>query len=459
MASFGAMTVDVALGPGSSTWDRLGQWRFLLVMHRALVLQAAHPAVGAAVAEFSVYNARPWRRLFRTLKSLQTYVYGSAAEQRRELARLERLHRRMRGTDGYGRAFDAGDTAARAWVHLTLFEAVLTMQRLGGEPLPDDETARFYAEWRRLGENFGLSAGDLPATHEEFRLYFDRVVTDVLEDNATVRDLLSGSIHRIPPPTGVPIPALVWAPLRYAVVTAVVQATAVTLPPVLRDRLRLTPVPGAGLLVDGLHVSVRLATALLPKPWRYLPFAAASIRAAETPRAEAVPESFFETVLDQNGDGTLRWNDVLAMAREISTHLDLDEEDEDHVHEAFRSWWEQMCSATGTPADSTMTAAAYHQALAAGRYPGPPDPERGYGAVAAAVRHLIDRDGNDEVRQDEYSRLLDHSPRRHELIAAMRELDHDGDGTIRGDELERALRDFLTGDRDLAAARHLFGRV
>ncbi|SDF75973.1 Uncharacterized conserved protein, DUF2236 family [Lentzea fradiae] len=454
------MTVDVALGPGSSTWDHLGQWRFLLVMHRTLVLQSAHPAVGAAVAEYSVYNARPWRRLLRTLESLQTYVYGSASEQRRELARLERLHRRMHGTDRYGRSFDAGDTSARAWVHLTLFEGVVTMRRLSGDPLSPEETARFYAEWRRLGREFGLSADDLPATPEEFQTYFDHVVAEVLEDNSTVRDLLSGSIHRVPPPPGLPLPEPVWAPVRYALVTAVVQATAVTLPEAYRQRLRLTTFPGLGLLVDGLHLSVRLATALLPKPWRYLPIAAASIRAASVPKPPpAAPESFFETVLDQNGDGTLRWNDLLAMAREISTHLDLEEKDEDRVHDAFRSWWEQLCTTTGTPLDGTVTAAAYNAALEDGRYPGPPDREHGYGAVAAAVRGLVDRDGNGEVRQDEYARLLAHSPRRHELIAAMRELDHDGDGTIHGDELEQAVREFLVGERDFTAARQLLGRI
>ncbi|MGI5499938.1 oxygenase MpaB family protein [Lentzea sp. CA-135723] len=453
------MTVDVALGPGSSTWERLGQWRYLLVMHRALVLQAAHPAVGAAVAEYSVYNARPWRRLFRTIESLHTYVYGSPSEQRRELARLERLHRRMQGTDGYGRAYDAGDTKARAWVHLTLFEAVLTMQRLGGDPLSSEETGRFYDEWRRVGRRFGLREDDLPATTQEFQAYFDHVTAEVLEDNATVRDLLSGSIYRIPPPSGLPIPGLVWSPLRFAVVTAAVQATTATLPRAYRERLRLASVPGSELVVNGLHLAVRMITDVLPKPWRYMPLAAASIRAAETPAQAVVPESFFRTVLDQSGDGVLRWSDLLAMARELSTHLDLDEKDEDAVHDAFRSWWEQLAGATGTPLDGSVTEAAYAVALADRAYPGEADRERGYGAVAAVVRRLIDRDGNGEVRQAEYTRLLDHSPRRHELIAALRELDHDGDGTVHGDELEQAVREFLVGERDFEAARHLLGRV
>ncbi|GAA3873184.1 hypothetical protein GCM10022243_42900 [Saccharothrix violaceirubra] len=448
-------------GPGSATWENLGLWRQLLVTHRTLVLQAAHPAVGAAVSRFSVYNARPWRRLFRTLESLQTYVYGSASEQRRELARLERLHRRMRGTDEHGRAFDAADLAARAWVHLTMFEAVLTMRRLGGDPLPADETERFYAEWRRLGQVFGLTEADVPATAAEFAAHFTRTVAEVLEDNATVRDLLSGSIHRVPPPPGLPIPAPLWSPLRHVVVTAVVQATAATLPEAYRERLRLTVLPGADLLVAGLHQAARLASALLPEPWRYLPRASTSIRAAATPRRPdrtPSPESFFTTVLDQTGDGVLRWSDLLALARELSTHLDLDGDDEDAVHTAFESWWDQLRTATGTARDGAVTLDAYLTALADDRYPGPPDPRTGYGAVAGAIRRLIDRDGDGEVRLDEYAKLLDDSPRRHELVAALRDLDRDGDGTVHVDEFEVALQDFLAGRRDLDAARALFGR-
>ncbi|MEJ2855079.1 MULTISPECIES: EF-hand domain-containing protein [unclassified Saccharothrix] len=450
------------LGPGSAAWERLGEWRFLLVMHRMLVLQAAHPAIGAAVSRFSVYNARPWRRLFRTLESLHTYVYGSAAEQRRELDRLDRLHRRMRGTDDRGRVFSAEETGARAWVHLTLFEAVVTMQRLAGDPLSPAETERFYAEWRAVGRLFGLSEEDVPATPAEFDAYFDRMVGEVLEDNATVRDLLSGSIHRLPPPPGVPIPALVWAPVRYLVVSTFVQATVATLPEVYRERLRLTVVPGADLLVGGVHQAVRLAVGVLPKAWRYMPPAAASVRAAAVPRRERdapTPESFFTTVLDQTGDGVLRWSDLLAMAREVSTHFDLDENDETAVHDAFESWWDDLREVTGTPRDGAVTFALYRQAVAEDRYPGEPDPERGYGAVAAVLRHLVDRDDNGEVHRPEYARLLDHSPRRHELVAALRDLDRDGDGTLHSDEFEASLRDFLTGHQDLPAARLLLGRL
>ncbi len=455
------MSAHDVLGPDSVTWDRLGQWRLTLMFHRSLILQAAHPAIGAAVRQFSAYPAHPWRRLFRTLDSLQTYVYGTASERRREITRLERLHRRMRGTDEQGREFTAADREARAWVHLTFVETMLTMCELGGDPLEPAEAARLYDEWRGLGTLFGIADADQPANLAEYREYFDRTVADVLEDNTTVRDLLSGRIFDAPVPGGLPIPDLVWSPLRYAVVATVVQGTIATLPAVYRERLRLTALPGTGLFVSGVHHAARVVTALLPKPWRYLPIASAAIRAADEPAGvdgpRQTPESYFTTILDQTGDGVLRWGDLLGMAREVSTHLDLDESDENDVHDAFESWWRQLRATASEGEDVTFD--AYRLALAEGRYPGEPYPDEGYGRVADVVCRLIDRNGNGEVTRAEYARLLDQSVRRYELIAALRALDHDEDGILYTEELRVALHDFLTGRADLAAARYLFGRA
>jgi uncharacterized protein (DUF2236 family) len=47
-----------------------GDWRLLLVAEQALVLQTAHPMIGAAVTQFSDYRQDPWGRLTRTLQSV-----------------------------------------------------------------------------------------------------------------------------------------------------------------------------------------------------------------------------------------------------------------------------------------------------------------------------------------------------------------------------------------------------
>jgi Ca2+-binding EF-hand superfamily protein len=337
---------------------------------------------------------------------------------------------------------------------------MLTVHRLGGDPLPRAEAERLYAEWRVLGHRFGLADTDLPATLDDFAAYFDRVVDEVLEDNAAVQDLLFGSIHRAPPPPGVRIPRAVWAPLWRAVTTAAVQATVTTLPPAMRRKLHLTALPGSGLVVLGLHHAVRVVMDALPEPWRYMPHAAASIRAVRSaPRLDTPmdPETFFTTVLDQTGEGRVRWNDLLAMARELSVHLDLDETAENEVHAAFESWWHQLRTATG--GGDAITFAQYRAAVAEDRYPGEPDPTSGLGSVVEVVCRLVDRDGNGRIPEEEYARLFSSSPKRHEIIADLRALDRNGDGCLDIRELETALHDFLTGRHDFAVARELLGRV
>jgi uncharacterized protein (DUF2236 family)/Ca2+-binding EF-hand superfamily protein len=446
------------LGAGSATWRYLGKWQLLLVTHRSLVLQAAHPAIGAAVSQFSVYAARPWRRLFNTLNSLQLYVYGTQAQRDKEITRLDRLHRRVRGVDERGRSFTAEDRQARMWVHLTLFDSMVLMQRLSGEPLSRRETERLYGEWVALGLRFGLAHGEQPATLEDFAAYFDRMVEEVLEDNTAVRDLISGTILHAPPPPGVRIPKLVWTPLWRAVTTAAVQATISTLPPALGRKLGLTPVPGAGLVVHGLHHVVRLVMDALPVTWRYMPYASSAIKAVRsTPRMTTPldPATFFSTVLDQTGDGKVRWNDLLAMARELSVHLVLDEAAENEVHAAFESWWRQLSDAAGGADEVTLD--QYAAAVAEGRYPGTPD-STGVGAVVDTLSRLLDRDGSGSIHEEEYAQLFASSPKQHEIIADLRTLDGNGNGLLDTAELAAALRDFLTGRQDLAVARDLLGR-
>lgn len=455
------------LGLGSASWRYIGEWRLFLVLHRALLLQTAYPAVGAAVHQFSVYGAHPWRRLFHSIGSLQRYIYGSQSQRRHEIQRLERLHKRMNGSDERGRAFAASDPAARQWVHLTLFEAVLTMHRLGGDPVPRAEAERMYAEQLWLGELFNLTDAQPPGTLDAFFEYFDHTVADVLENNAAVQDLLSRGIYRVPPPPGIRIPHLLWAPLRNTVVAAAVEATIAELPPVLHKRFGCTPMPGSHLAVLTLHHSSRIITGLLPSAWRYMPYAAAAIKAAQSvppPHTPLDPVLHFTTVLDQTGDGQVGWNDLLAMARELATHLDLDEAAEDELHTAFRSWWLQLRDATGIgedddSGDETFSFSQYRAAIDAGRYPGEPDATDGVGQVVEVVCRLVDRDGDGEITADEYARLFYRSPRQDELIAGLHALDANGDGTVRTEELAAAFRAFLTGERDLPVVRILLGQA
>ncbi|GAB2936527.1 oxygenase MpaB family protein [Nonomuraea fastidiosa] len=139
----------VPFGPGSMHWDTAGEYRNLLVAGSALVLQIMHPAVGAAVAEHSTYRQDPWGRLQRTLISVQKWVYGGA-EGPAEGRRLRRLHAPIGGVDARGRRYHALNGEAWAWVHLTLFERFIALNRYFGTPYTEEQQRRFYEESRQL---------------------------------------------------------------------------------------------------------------------------------------------------------------------------------------------------------------------------------------------------------------------------------------------------------------------
>ena len=65
-------------GPASEAW-RLDREAMLLLGAgaRALLLQVAHPAVAAGVAEHSDFRDDPWQRLDGTIRSDLRIVYGS----------------------------------------------------------------------------------------------------------------------------------------------------------------------------------------------------------------------------------------------------------------------------------------------------------------------------------------------------------------------------------------------
>jgi uncharacterized protein (DUF2236 family) len=62
-----AVTDPGLFGPESITWRVNREGVLLLGGGAALILQVAHPLVGAGVAEHSNYREDPWGRLYRTL--------------------------------------------------------------------------------------------------------------------------------------------------------------------------------------------------------------------------------------------------------------------------------------------------------------------------------------------------------------------------------------------------------
>ncbi len=75
-------------GPESVTWRVNREGVLLLGGGAAIIMQVAHPLVGAGVAEHSNYREDPWGRLYRTLDITTSIVFGSTAKANEASERL-----------------------------------------------------------------------------------------------------------------------------------------------------------------------------------------------------------------------------------------------------------------------------------------------------------------------------------------------------------------------------------
>ncbi|WP_111602278.1 oxygenase MpaB family protein [Streptomyces sp. Amel2xB2] len=261
--------------PGGLLWQAAGEVRTLLSLPSALVMQVAHPAVGAGVDEYSVFRTDPWGRAERSLASVQLWVYGGA-EGVEEGRRLRRLHRGIQGVDAHGREYHALAPANYAWVHATGFPVYRYARlRLGPRPYTPQEERRLYAEWLQVGRLLGLRDRDMPQSVEEFWPYYRRVLDRELEHTAVVGELVD--VRRpVPPPDRGPralrvVLRTVWPVLWPAAARVQRFLTVGLMPPDAREAVGLPWTPRQERRLRMLGRVVRTLFPLLPERLRYLP--------------------------------------------------------------------------------------------------------------------------------------------------------------------------------------------
>ncbi|MEV6419970.1 oxygenase MpaB family protein [Streptomyces sp. NPDC051662] len=423
-------------GPDAQFYRFFNDPRWALAVLRATVLEAAHPQIGAALIDNSTFVAHPWRRLRNTLVSLQRMFGADDDTRRREAARLNRLHARLSGTDARNRPYDAMDPRVRAWVVATLFESSVTMCRLSGQPLDRATMEQLYAEFQAYLMAFGDQAGHLPPTLKEFWQYYDHTVQEELEDTEALRVILYKLFDHLPAPPLLDGLPTVWAAGRALAGPVLGTITVASLPEPFRRRAGLPEIPGAQALMQSAYLGVGLAR-FLPDSWLkaenitsllYLssdsddprvatlnelrgrmkragalfrlvtPFPPEDGPAAGTePRRSA--EEFFTAVLDQTGNGYLDWPDLAAMARELSSRLDLDEPEETKLYNAYAEWWRELQAALDVDGDGRVSKEEY--AAAVPSLAGP-----ALIRVAEVLFSVTDTDGNQFIDADEYRALF-----------------------------------------------------
>jgi uncharacterized protein (DUF2236 family) len=267
---------------GSITWRRAADSRSFLGAGYALLLQVAHPVIGAGVADHSDFQRDPWGRLLRTLDFVNVMVFGGPKAAGEMGRRIRSFHKPINGTLPTGERYNAFEPDAYAWVHATLAEAIIASHARFGRPFRPDQAERFWQEWRRMGRLLGVRDRDLPEDWAGFRAYVDETITMRLQHTQSVDDVLA-ALGR---PAGPPIRGLggaAWPAVGIPASHVIRLATAGLMAPELRERLDLTWTARQQLELRAIGRTLRSATPLLPARlrnvgpsylrWRRIPIA------------------------------------------------------------------------------------------------------------------------------------------------------------------------------------------
>ena len=281
----------LTLGPDSVSWRYTSDLRLFLASLSALLLQVAHPTVGAGVRDHSNFQAEPWARLFRTVDWVNLTIYGGS-DAVEVGARLREMHRRIKGTNPDGSRYHALEPGAYAWVLATLVYTVVNGQRLFGSGMSRAEVDRLYQEWRGIGRLLGIRDGDLPAGWDGLLGYLDEMIATRLEHTTTVDTVLRASARPARPESLPRWTEPVWRVLRLPLAHVLTLTGIGSLPPALRDRLGLQWTKRRQREFRLIAAASRALTPVLPKSLRINGPAYLRARREAITRDEFAPASY-----------------------------------------------------------------------------------------------------------------------------------------------------------------------
>jgi uncharacterized protein (DUF2236 family) len=152
----------------------------LLNGQRALLIGALEPLTYTGTMLATNAGDHPFTRLARTAKIQETVFLGTRAEADKALAAVHRLHERIAGTlpeaagpHPAGAAFSAFDPELMLWTLAVIADSGRAMYEAMVRPLSEAERERLWQDYVRFGELFKLPRSDVPASHREFRAWFD----------------------------------------------------------------------------------------------------------------------------------------------------------------------------------------------------------------------------------------------------------------------------------------------
>lgn len=152
----------------------------LLYGQRALLIGALEPLTYTGTMLSTRSANRPFERLARTARIQETVILGTKREADELLARVHRLHQRVKGTlseragaHPAGTPYSAFDPELMLWTLAVIADSGRVMYETLVRPLSEDEREALWQDYVRFGELFELPRSEVPATYREFQEWFD----------------------------------------------------------------------------------------------------------------------------------------------------------------------------------------------------------------------------------------------------------------------------------------------
>jgi uncharacterized protein (DUF2236 family) len=152
----------------------------LLYGQRALLIGALEPLTYTGTMLSTRSADRPFERLARTAKIQETVFLGTREEADRVLAKVHRLHTQINGRlpeaagkFPAGTSYSAFDPELMLWTLAVIADSGRAMYETMLRPLSEAEREELWQDYLRFGELFGMPREVAPASHREFKAWFE----------------------------------------------------------------------------------------------------------------------------------------------------------------------------------------------------------------------------------------------------------------------------------------------
>lgn len=194
-------------GPDSAIWELTKESRLLLISLTTLLLQIAHPKVGAALDDHSTIQNEYSNRMRETYDIADTIIFGDAASAIRATVIVRRIHEQVRGETeedignvDAGDPYYANDPELMLWVWAAFVDQILTGYETYVGILSKTRKRQFYREMKLFGQLVGVPPQTFPETVTEFRSYYQTTLDKELAVGTTGAVVADAILVQLPSP-------------------------------------------------------------------------------------------------------------------------------------------------------------------------------------------------------------------------------------------------------------------